>query len=93
MILLARKTDLVRGAISGNWRTENPGCVSCVIGSITVRAVTRDLVVVSVGLIMVGVESAESLVGVEGVRAIAVGLAEVLVEFIVVNWKCRNRLA
>ena len=54
---------------------------------------TRDLVVVSVGLIMVGVESAESLVGVEGVRAIAVGLAEVLVEFIVVNWKCRNRLA
>ena len=81
------------GAISGGWRTENPRYVSCVTGSITVGAVTGDLVVVLVGLIMVGVESAESLAGVKGVGAIAVGLAKVLVKFIVVNWKRRDRLA
>ena len=34
---------------------------------------------------MVGVELAESLAGVKGVGAVAVGLAKVLVEFIVVN--------
>ena len=93
-MLPARKTDPpVGGAISGGWRTENPGCVSCVTGSITVGAVTGDSVVVSVGLTMVGVESAESSAGVEGVGAVAVGSAEVLVEFIVVNWKRGDRLA
>ena len=51
----------------------------------TVGAVTGDLVVVLVGLTIVGVESAESSAGVEGVGAVAIGLAEVLVGFIVVN--------
>ena len=93
-MLLVRKTDpLVRGAIFSNWRTKNPRCISCVTGSIIVGAVTRDLVVVLVGLIIVGVELAESLAGVEGVGAVAVGLAKALVKFIVVNWKCRDRLA
>ena len=42
---------------------------------------------------MVGVELVESSAGVKGIRAVAVGLAKVLVKFIVVNWKCRDRLA
>ena len=85
-MLLARKIDLpVRGAISSSWRIENPRYVSCVIGSIIVGAVTRDLVVVLVGLTIVGVELAESLAGVKGVGAVAIGLAKVLVGFIVVN--------
>ena len=66
--------------------------MSYVTGSIIVRAITGDLVVVLVGLIIVGVELVESLAGVKGVRAVAVGLAKVLVKFIVVNWKRRDRL-
>jgi len=85
-MLLVRKIDLlVRGAISSSWRIENPRCVSYIIGSIMVGAVTGDLVVVLVGLIMVGVKLVESLAGVKGVGAIAVDLAKVLVKFIVVN--------
>ena len=59
--------------------------MSYVIGSIIVRAITGDLVVVLVGLTIVGIELVESLAGVKGVRAIAVGLAKALVKFIVVN--------
>ena len=92
-MLPVRKIDpLVRGAISSSWRIENPRCVSCVIGSITVGAMTGDLVVVLVGLTIVGIELAESLVGVKGIGAVAIGLGKVLVEFIVVNWKHRDRL-
>jgi len=47
--------------------------------------VTKDLVIVLVGLTIVGVELVESLAGVKGVRAVAVGLAKVLVKFIIVN--------
>ena len=47
-----------------------------------------DLIVISAGLIMVrvvGVELAESSVGVKATRAIAIDLAKMLVGFIVIN--------
>ena len=54
-----------------------------------VGAVAGNSVIILVGLTIVGVELAESSVEVKGVRAITIGLAKVLVEFIVVNWKHR----
>jgi len=82
-MLPARKTDPpVRGAISGGWQTEKPGCVSCVTGSIVVGVVAGDSMIISAGLMMVGmvdVESAESSAGVETTGAVAVDSAEMLV--------------
>ena len=105
-MLPARKTDRpVRGGIFGGWQTEKPGFVSCVTGSMAVGvvagdsvtgdSVTGDSVITSVVLMMVGmvvVESVKSSVEVEAIGAVAVDLAEVFIRFIVINWKCGNRL-
>lgn len=60
-----------------------------------IGVVAGDLVITSVGLVMVrivGVESAKGLAGVEVIGAVAVDSAKVLIEFIVINWKRGDRL-
>jgi hypothetical protein len=42
---------------------------------------------------MVVIELVKSLAEVKAIRAVAVDLAKVLIGFIVINWKYRNRLA
>jgi len=60
-----------------------------------VGVIARDSVIISVGLIMVGmvsIELAKGLTEVKAIRAVAVDLIRILIRFIVINWKRKDRL-